>query len=189
MTSPIAICIGHGRPVDQGADSVTGISEESWNTGIAAKLARILGDRGVACQVIGNYQGNTYGSAMRWLATQLARIKATCAIELHFNSSDNPRASGHEWLYCGLSPAGRKLAQCLNKSMQAAFPQLPDRGIKPLTNKDNGWGFVYGTPCPAVICEPGFGSDAFDFELLDDHQETYAIALADALIAWKGGPR
>jgi len=185
----LAICIGHGRPIDEGADSVTGISEEAWNTAIAAKLKAFLEDRGCPCKIISKYQGSTYGAAIRWLARELAAIKATAAIELHFNSSDNAKATGHEWLYCGDSTAGRKLAQCLDKSMRSAFPQLFARGIKPLTKKDDGWGFVYWTPCPAVICEPGFGSNSIDFELLDNHQFAYAHALADGLSAWKGAAK
>lgn len=185
----IAICIGHGRPVDQGATSIEGITEEAWNTKIAAKLARILSDRGYSRKVIGDYQGRTYGQAMRWLATQLAKIKATCAIELHFNSSDDPKSHGHEWLYCGVSINGRALAAKLDKSTRAAFPQLTPRGIKGLTSKNDGWGFVFGMPCPAVIAEPGFGSNQIDWDTLDDHQETYATALADGLCAWIGGPQ
>lgn len=189
MTHPIAICVGHGRPVDSGADSIEGISEEAWNTKIAGMVKAILDERGVACVVIGDYQGRTYGAAMRWLATQLTRCKAECAIELHFNSSDNARATGHEWLYCNMSPLGRKLAQALDRSMCAAFPGLPNRGLRALTARDNGWGFIYGTPCPAVIAEPGFGSNQIDWDTLDDHQQAYALALADALCAWKGAAK
>lgn len=183
----IAICIGHSRPHDNGAVSTAGISEHTWNTRIAGKLASLLTARGMGCSVIDAYQGAGYGSAMRWLAKKLTALKADVAVELHFNSADAAAASGHEWLHWHASNNGRLLAKSLELRMAKAFPTLPRRGLKGLYSKDDGAGFVRLTPCPAVICEPMFGSTESDWQLLRGHEDRYAQVLADGICDWIGG--
>jgi N-acetylmuramoyl-L-alanine amidase len=186
-TAMIAICIGHSRPGDTGAESVAGISEHVFNSRIGAKLASILTARGMACTVISTYQGNSYGAAIKWLASHLATLQATVAIELHFNASANPQATGHEWLYWNASSPGRELAMQMERQMYRAFPTLRGRGLKALFAKDRGAEFLRATSCPAVICEPFFGTNESDWQLIRNHENRYAQVLADALLGWKGG--
>ena len=182
----LALCVGHSRPGDSGAVSIGGISEHAFNTRIAAKVCSILTAKGMACAVIDVYQGAGYASAMKWLAQRLTSLKATAAIELHFNCSDTPSATGHEWLFWNSSHEGRVLAKMLDQRMAEAFPKLARRGIKSLGSKDNGAGFLRMTPCPACIAEPFFGSNESDWDLLNSHQDRYAQVIAEGLDDWKG---
>jgi N-acetylmuramoyl-L-alanine amidase len=182
----IALCVGHSRPGDSGAISTGGISEHSYNSRLAAAVASMLTARGRACAVIDAYQGKSYGAAMKWLGGHLAKLKASVAIEFHFNAADNPAASGHEWLYWNGSSEGRVLAKFFARRMAEAFPVLPARGIKGVYQKDNGAGFLSATPCPALIAEPFFGSNETDWELFTTHMIRLAQVYADALCDWKG---
>lgn len=183
----IALCVGHSRPGDSGAESVGGVSEHAFNSRIAAKVASTLTASGMACTVVTAYQGSGYTSAMKWLAEKLRTCKATVALELHFNASDNAAASGHEWLHWHASSQGRALATAIEARMVQAFPMLPRRGVKGIGSKDRGGEFARLTPCPAVLCEPFFGSNKSDWQLISTHQDRYAKVLADALCDWKGG--
>lgn len=182
----IALCVGHSRPNDGGAVSTAGISEHAWNTNVALSVSQILTSRNISNKVVSSYIGASYGSAMQWLGGYLSSLKAGLAVELHFNCSDNSAASGHEWLHWFDSFQGRTMAKFLKLRMEAAFPALPSRGLKGLHMRDNGAGFVRSTPCPAVICEPFFGSNERDWRLVGMDSMRYARVLADAIGDWKG---
>lgn len=156
----IAICIGHSRKGDKGAVSVGGVSEFVFNTNIGAAIRTLLMRAGIDCEVENFYAGNSYPEAMRWLAALLRRKGYTHAVELHFNSAD-AAANGHEFLHHPASIPGRKLAMALAESFQAAFPRSKPRdgGVKPIPKGGRGDLFASLTHCPAVICEPFFGSN------------------------------
>ena len=183
----IAICVGHSRPGDGGSLSVDGTCEHIFNSRIAALTASRLSQMGEACTMIAGYQGASYGAAMIWLAKRLTDIGASVAVELHFNDSDSSSASGHQWLHWGRSARSQRLARLLDGRMQAAFPTLPARGLVPVTMADRGGDFCRSTPCPAVICEPFFGSNPADWALMSTHQDRLAQVIADGLVDWMGG--
>jgi N-acetylmuramoyl-L-alanine amidase len=184
----IAICVGHSRPGDSGAVSVGGVSERSANGRLAKQIRAKLEDMDVVCEVIDGYQGANYPQAMRWLGRKLATIKATGAIELHFNFGE-PAANGHEWLHWHSSVGGRYLAQALNRSMSSAFPDHQARGLQAVTAKGRGAEFLCCTPCPAVICEPFFGSNPREWAWFAAYQPALAHAIAAGVAAWEKGGR
>lgn len=177
----IAICVGHSRPGDMGAVSIGGVSEHVFNQRLARSIAADLIERGRPATVISSYQGSNYSAAMRWLAAEHRRIGATVTVELHFNSSDTAQASGHEWLFWVASTQGRFLAKALDSRMSAAFPELPRRGIKSIHQGDRGAEFLRLTPCPAIICEPFFGSNDRDWDLANNQQDKLAGVIAQGL--------
>ncbi len=192
MTTPhFAICLGHSRRInghpEGGAVSHDGkINEWNFNLGVAIQARDILKPRGFRAVVISEYQGGGYDTAQRWLAGELKRLGVQRALELHFNSA-SPSATGHEWPYCKDSPKGKALAGFLDTRMAAAFPTLKRRGLKPRvpgsTRPDNrGWQFTWYPHCPSVICEPGFGSNPSDWQLLKENTATLATVYAEALI-------
>jgi N-acetylmuramoyl-L-alanine amidase len=183
----IAICVGHSRMGDMGALSVTGVSEWHYNGDIAKRVRRKLMEMDCDACVIDKYPRPGYASAMEWLAGDLNRRGVVCAVELHFNSSDNPLSHGHEWLHWGASAPSRALAQALQGAMVTAFPEIRSRGLVSIeTTKNRGGLFLARTPCPAVIAEPFFGSNRGEWELFAGEREAYASALADGLAKWKG---
>ena len=87
----IAICVGHSRPNDSGAASVTGVSEWDYNSELAEMIGSSLDE---PYKVYSTYQGTGYVSAIRWLAKKLDEDNVDTAIELHFNAASQ-KAKGH----------------------------------------------------------------------------------------------
>lgn len=185
---PIAICIGHSRLIDGhpegGALMLTGESEWTYNSRLGADVVNILAAQRYPAILIKRYEGTGYGNAQRWLANHLAELDVQCAVELHFNSSDNPDAHGHEWLFWHTSTQGRSLATELEAEFCLCVPQIKTRGIKPKTSADRGAEFLRGTPCPAVIAETFFGSNVGDCKTATAKQLSIARAIAEGIISW-----
>lgn len=175
----VAICVGHSRSGDDGAVSVDGVDEWDFNVEIANGLYAVLKSQGHQPHVLNVYSGNTYSEAMADAARRVRAVKADVAIELHFNSSDNEKANGHEWLYWNSSAKSKTLAHWLG----AMFDELPlfSRGILPRYRSDRGALFLRLTHCPAVICEPFFGSNKKDWSWASKNQRKIIFAIADAL--------
>lgn len=188
----IALCVGHSRRInghpEGGAVSHDGKTNE-WNHNLplAILIRARLKQHGIRATILSEYQGGSYDSAQRWLAGHLKSLGITHAIELHFNSSDTPAATGHEWLHHHASARGKSLASRLSREVTAALPLLPVRGVKPRYPASNrpdnrGWQFTTYPHCPSVICEPGFASNPSDWQILRDRKETLADAIARALV-------
>lgn len=183
----IAICIGHSRRIsgryDGGAYSETlKTNERDFNLQVATKLFAKLADREIRSKIVYQYAGNGYGSAMTDVAKQVKELRASLAIELHFNSA-SPEASGHEWLYWHTSTIGEKVAGKFDEEFTKAFPTIKRRGIKPITKKDRGGKFLEYTNCCSLILEPFFGSSVRDCQAIDIERlaETYAKAIQQCI--------
>lgn len=180
----VAICVGHSRARDKGAVNVLGVYEWNFNKPIADRTAELIRDSGHMTAVISHYEGNSYGEAMADVAKQLKTIGADVALELHFNSASSPSATGFEFLCWHSSKHGPALADCMRKSFQRTFPEQRDRGIKRATPADRGSRFLQKTHCPAIICEPFFGSNPEDTAFFYGHREELAQAYADGILNW-----
>ena len=177
----IAICVGHSRPNDSGAASVTGVTEWDYNS----QLADMIGDRlKTKYKIYSTYKGSSYWSSMKWLAKTLRNDAVEAAVELHFNAA-TPSATGHEWLYWKTSEKGRLFARALRDSFAHSFPQLRSRGIKPRQKGSRGAAFLRLTHCPAIIAEPFFGSNNEDWELALKSMEGIATSIAGGIELYK----
>lgn len=178
-TPDIALCIGHSRRNDSGAVSTGGVSEWSYNSQLAPMIDCVLHAYGWNAIVIDRYDASGYSAAMSWLAAELRERNVRAALELHFNSSDNSAARGHEWLCWHTSSGGFALAEALNQSFRGSVSGLPARGVKKRSS-GNGSAFLRGTHCPAVIGEPFFGSNANDWGIAQDMNkmaQAYALGI------------
>ena len=173
----IAICVGHSRPNDSGAASVTGVSEWDYNSELAEMIGSSLDE---PYKVYSTYQGTGYVSAIRWLAKKLDEDNVDTAIELHFNAA-SPKAKGHEWLYWHSSQKGRLLARALRDSFEDSFPQAVSRGIKPHSKGSRGAMFLRTTSMPACIVEPFFGTNEEEWEFAVKHKKGIADSIAGGL--------
>lgn len=173
----LAICVGHSRPGDNGAYSVGGVSEWDYHKVTAIHVQRFLTGLGISSSVVSHYEGRTYLGAMSWLAAHLKRIRCTHAIELHFNAAD-PTAHGAEWLHWHSSSGGLQLAMSQRAQFIKDFPEMRDRGLKPISSRSRGSAFLKKTHCPAVIAEPFFGSNDQDWQRFADRQEDLAESVA-----------
>lgn len=190
----IALCVGHSRLGPNGKpeggawthDGAT--SEWTFNHDMAHRVCVWLDQHhGLRATIIDFYQGKSYGAAMRWLGELIKNQAGGCtvklAVELHFNSSDNPRAEGHEWLYWHGSLRGYSAAAAMSTEMGKLFPELVARGPKKIVRGDDGAGFLRMMPCTAVIAEPFFGSSPADWRKVRAREAGFAAALADGIAA------
>lgn len=175
----VGICVGHSRLGDNGAQSVSGTQEWQYNKKLSELLRLELRRRNINCVVFSSYQGAGYGSAMAWIATQLNLFNVDFAVELHFNSSDNPQANGYEFLYWNTSKRGKKICQIFQQIFQKKYPNNTDRDIKALTLKSRGALFTRLTTMPAVILEPFFGSNLSEWDQFGKSSEGM-IGLSEA---------
>ncbi len=172
----IGICVGHSRPNDSGALSITGVNEWLFNVRVAALLKKHLYDEGISSIVYDEYEGSGYSNAMSWVGRKMEEDKVTAAIELHFNSA-SPTASGCEMLYYHNSESGRRLASSLQIEVITEY-NTKNRGIKPLKRFSRGGGFLVKTKCPAVICEPFFGSNEREWNMFSSSRNLLARTYA-----------
>lgn len=184
----IAICVGHSRG-DGGAVSCGGMNEWHYNLRLARDIREMLTTAKRDSVIIDRYAQSGYTRAMTLLANSLASQGVTVAVELHFNSAETAKATGHEWLHWSKSVPGRALAQSLQAAMVAAFPEQKSRGLVGIaTEKDRGGSFLKRVACPAVICEPFFGSNPTDWAIFELRREVLAAVIADGILTWlKGG--
>lgn len=160
------------------------IPEWVFNRPIGALVVADLKRAGHEAVLIDKYDGTGYSAAMSWLAGKIAGLQCDAAVELHFNSSDKASAEGHEWLHWGASVKGKALALHLERAYSATFPGAKRRGLLARGSSDRGAEFLRGTHCPAVICEPFFGSNANEWREAKRCEPMLAAAIAKGLIAW-----
>lgn len=184
----IAICIGHSRSGDSGAVSVGNVTEHTFNTALGNRVADLLSDIGQPVEVISGYEGTSYSRAQQWLGNLLKEKGAILAIELHFNAADSPKAQGFEYLYHENSLRGQYLASGILAAHRSRFVGTVCRGIQPIMPGGRGFEFLRRTPCPAVICEPFFGSNQTEWDLYstDYGQKTLAEAYAAGIKSFLG---
>lgn len=175
-----ALCVGHSRPGDAGAESAGGVSEWDFNLPIATRASEILFSRGIEAPVISKYHGQSYGRAMNWLAAHLKEVGADLAVELHFNAAGES-AQGFEYLHYHSSSKGKRLAECLHGAHADKFASMVDRGVKPRTPGDRGIQFLKKTHCPAVIAEPFFGSSPEEWRFYSEEEEGLSCVYADGI--------
>lgn len=179
----IAVCVGHSRKGDNGAVNTNGVNEWAFNKPIADGVVKLLKSKGHFAYIVDVYGGNSYGSAMTDVAKQLRSLNADVAIELHFNSAELT-ANGNEFLYWHSSPKSKDLAEALETAFHRKFPRSKNRGCKAITPNDRGGGFLQKTHCPAVICEPFFGSNEAETEFFTAHSDQIAESYADGIVEW-----
>ena len=177
----VALCVGHSRRGDRGACNTNGVTEHRYNQLVAQVAARHLRAAGFVVHVLDHYEGNSYGRAMSWVAAELKKLGAHAALELHFNAAVSARANGHEWLYWATSRSSKALAATLRAVFAAAFPGQLDRGLKPKDGNARGAGFLQKTHCPAVICEPFFGSNEAETEFFSSRVDELGLVYAQAV--------
>jgi len=173
----IAICVGHSRPNDSGAASVSGITEWDYNSELAEMIGKELQQ---PYKIYSSYHGGSYVTAMRWLSRKLDEDRVSTAVELHFNAA-TPKATGHEWLHWHTSEKGRLLARTLRDSFEDSFPQFTSRGIKGRKKGSRGAYFLRATSMPACIAEPFFGTNKEDWELATKNKKGMASAIAGGI--------
>jgi len=174
----LGIVVGHTRK-DGGAVAVEGTipQEYAYNTKLAQDMLNIAANReGLIVRVF--YRDDigirgAYKLSDAW--------GANCTIELHYNAAANPKATGTETLHSG-TKRSKSLAKHVQKRMVKAL-NLRDRGLKDRSTGRGSTSLRAGR-APAIIVEPGFGSNFNDAKTLLRKRRELAQAYIEGAADW-----
>lgn len=178
----LAIVVGHDK-FRPGAKALAPISqyEYHFNTEIAGLMDRMSEQYQLQTRIFFRNSGlvKTYEAVNEW-----AKDGGTCAIELHFNSCDDPSVRGTETLYDKEPRDSQMLATLVQGAVLIAFKRklTQNRRTKLIQEGDRGHTNLELAKCPSVIIEPFFGSNIEDCEIAQSNKKEYAECL---LIATK----
>lgn len=184
----LAVVIGHTSASGGAIRRDTGESEYKWNSRLAAMMVVLQSSYSLQVKVFRRKSGVSYYQQIKRVYEAVDRWKADASIELHFNSSANPKATGTEMLSSG-STRSLALAAAVQGRMVDALG-LADRGIKIRGRNERGGRSLHMGRAPAIIGEPFFGSNHKGLIASDEAGEMEAIAQAylagskTALRAW-----
>ncbi len=173
----LAIVVGHNSEKQGAVRGDTGETEFVWNSDLAKMIegeAQAYPDLEV--KTFYRQPGLGYTREIRRVYEETDRWGANATVELHFNSSASPNASGTETLTSG-TPASMALAVSVNQEMVAALG-LKDRGVKTRSASDRGGASLMSGRAPAVLIEPFFGSSEKGQKATDSTTEKRALAEA-----------
>lgn len=175
----LAIVVGHNEKA-QGADSPYLPPEYSFHKSILTYIKDAAEKRGVEVKFFERKPGvRGYKAEIDAVYDQVDEWGAHYSIELHYNAA-SPAATGSEVL-CSRSSASYELAKAIQKAQIDAFG-LRDRGIHTrLPRQGRGWYSMYAGKAPAILIEPGFGSNKKDAGSLRENWPRFADLMVKAV--------
>jgi N-acetylmuramoyl-L-alanine amidase len=174
----ITLVVGHTSNAS-GAQAIAplSMSEHEYNTDLATLIAdKIAKDFNV-------YVAFRDKMGIDRVYAELEKMNPDANIELHFNSSQDPKAFGTEVL-CSYNSKGlahvvqTKLCEHLSRDDRG------NRGVKILQSGERGYASVSRLQCPNVLIEPFFGSNRQDAELGLNKKFKIVDAIHEALLTW-----
>ncbi|MHC2289858.1 N-acetylmuramoyl-L-alanine amidase [Bradyrhizobium barranii] len=162
----VAIVVGHNaRSPGSSAGAPLSRTEFAFNVEVAAFMQRNAAQYNIELQVFTRQSDPSVQHEIRAAYEQVAAFNPVCAVELHFNSSDDPTATGTEVLLVGGKPAAAALASSMVSSVRSALGLRlrGNNGLAVISRGDRGWISVSALPnVPSILCEPFFGSNPND---------------------------
>lgn len=178
----LAIVVGHNARA-QGAVRVTdGQTEFQWNGDLAKRVAALADDDAV--KVFYRTPEGGYAAEIDRVYRATDAWGATCTIELHFNGSVKPTASGCLTLTSG-SAGSLALAAAVHGRVQAVMGNR-DRGIEQRPKEGRGGRSLFAGRAPAIMAEPYFGSNPEMCARADARKDDLAAALLAGARAFSG---
>jgi N-acetylmuramoyl-L-alanine amidase len=171
----VVVDAGHGGQ-DPGTTAADGIYEKDINLRVAAKVARLLEERGVGV-IMTRWQDRFIELEER--AAIANQHNADLFVSIHADSAPNPSLEGFTvYVARGASPDSRQAAQAIHRSMSATGSD--SHGIR-----EQDYRVLVQTTCPAVLVELGYLSNAADARRLQDNafQNRLAQAITDGILA------
>ena len=186
----LAIVVGHNSQAQGAARTDTGETEYVWNGRLAQVMEGLAPEFGIDLRVFRRVAGGGYRAEIRRVYSEVDRWGADASIELHFNGSADPSATGIETLSSGTALSLR-LAQAVQSEMIIALG-LRDRGVKTIRGTDRGGASLISGAAPAILVEPFFGSSPKGQQATDEMREQNMLArayLRGAAVALSSYPR
>lgn len=182
----IVVDPGHGGK-DPGMVGVGGLEEKGINLEISMILKEILEDRGYEIILTrdtdqGLYDENADNKKAQDLQRRISLIDQTdplLAVSIHQNSYEDPSVRGPQVFYYESSVEGKKLADCIQNSMNEKLDM--EKGRTPKGNAT--YYLLKRSSSVLVIAECGFMTNAQEAELLqtEEYQKKIAVAVADGI--------
>lgn len=174
-----AIVVGHNARA-QGATRITdGRTEYNWN-GDLAEMIHEIDPRCV--KVFRRRSGGGYSAEIRRVYSEVDAWGADCSIELHFNGSPDPRATGCLTLSSGTS-GSMGLASEVQARMLAVMGNQDDGIIKRSRGQRGGLSLWAGR-APAIMTEPYFGGNERFCHVADARKDQLAEAIYEGAVAF-----
>ncbi|GHF33392.1 N-acetylmuramoyl-L-alanine amidase [Seohaeicola zhoushanensis] len=174
----IAIVVGHNERA-QGATRITdGQSEYVWN----GHLAQLIAEHGPEVRIFRRRSGGGYSAEINRVYGEVDAWGATCSIELHFNGSPDPRATGCLTLSSG-SSRSRRLADAVHARMLAVMGNQDD-GIEVRGREARGGLSLHAGKASAILVEPYFGGNARYCAVADARKDQLAEAIYEGAVAF-----
>jgi N-acetylmuramoyl-L-alanine amidase len=174
----IAIVIGHNLRAQGAVRATDGRTEYDWNDDLAGAIRALAPDRYRI--VIRTPGAGEIGRAY----SEVDRLGVAASVELHFNGSADPRATGTETLSSGTANS-LKLAHLMQAEMVRALG-MRDRGVKIIGKTGRGGASLWTGKPPSVLLEPYFGSNRSDCDQADQRFNALAAAIHRACSQFLG---
>lgn len=167
----LAIVVGHNSKA-RGAFSKWIGSEWDFHKKQAVEIQKAAQGTGVKVRVFYRPAGVSYSKQIEAVSGEVNTWGAEYVVSLHFNSFDTDAANGTETLWTG-NDGSRELAETMQQCQLDCFG-LKDRGLKAVSMLGRGGPLLWGVEAPAVILEPGFGSNKADALAMKKHWPRFA---------------
>jgi len=166
----VIVDAGHGGH-DPGTHSDTGIDEKDINLRVAAKVAKLLEQRGIGV-VMTRWQDEYPELEERSAIAN--RRKASLFVSIHADSAPSRSAQGFTiYVAPGASAGAYRAAHAINQAMEKTG--MNNRGIR-----ENDYRVLVNTDGPAVLIELGYLSNPEDTARLSD--DRFRDRLAQAIV-------
>ena len=179
----LALIVGHNSKA-QGAVRVTdGVSEYAYYSKFADELAALAPDQYV---VLHRKPSSGYSTEIDQVYGEANNLHVSATVELHFNASASPSATGTEVL-----TSGTRNSMILCNLMQETLTKtlrLKSRGVKQVTKQQRGGRSLWAGYSPAALIEPFFGSNRHDCETVDNLRHEFLRAVHAACLAFLARP-
>ena len=167
---------GHGGH-DPGTISASGIQEKNINLRVAAKVARLLEQRGIGV-VMTRWQDQFIELEERSAIAN--RRGADLFVSIHADSAPSRSAQGFTvYVATAASTGAYRAAHAINQAMERTG--MDNRGIR-----EEDYRVLVNTECPAALIELGYLSNPEDAAHLadDSFRDRLAEAIADGIEAY-----
>lgn len=168
-TPMIVIDAGHGG-ADPGKVGISGVLEKEINLAIAKKLQARLKTDGIGVIMTREDDAGLYSETaqnkkredMEARVRIISEAKPELVVSIHQNSFPAEDCKGAQVFYYTGSEESKKLAEILQKK----FPEVLQDGNQRQAKANSDYYLLRKTPCPIVIAECGFLSNASEEALL-----------------------
>ncbi|MBS4960607.1 MAG: N-acetylmuramoyl-L-alanine amidase [Clostridiales bacterium] len=170
----VVLDAGHGG-WDPGKTGTVGENEKNINLAITEKLQQYLEQGGFIVYVTRNIDealGENKKTDMKSRRQIINDSEAELLVSIHQNAFPGGRAQGAQVFYHRESEDGKRLAQCVQKSLHQAT------GTNREAKENTSYYILKNTQMPAVIVECGFLSNYQEEKMLNDEQYQNKVAWA-----------